>query len=557
MGTTNPKDFTTADAVVEELVRADVEVIYGIVSVHNMPIYDALIRDGRIRLVTARGESGAVNMADGYARVTGKVGVVITSTGAGAGNAAGSLTEAWNAGSPVLHITGEVALDYIGKGQRYIHECKDQLAMMEGASKSAHLLHDAGQSATYMREAIDEALTAPLGPVTVQIPTDLQTQIIDRQHLLTDTVKAHTPDVPEDVIQKIVQAEYPVVWAGGGAIAAEAAEELRKFTENVKPAVITSESGKGAIPEDDPLCIGNFATSEPVVQLLKKADLLFSIGTHFRAEETADWTLPLPANHINIDADPKAADRNYRAACSIIGDAKTVLREINGRLQDHTLSPDPNYTEEIKSIREQVRADLREAVSPYDQFAEGMRSLSPRDAIFVRDVTMPAYIWGNRLIETYEPRTSIFAAGGGIGQALPTAIGAQMADRDRVVICIAGDGGFMENVGELAAAAQEQLPLVVVLFDDGGYGILRYLQSAAYDRQAAIDLTHTDFVKVAESMGFAAEKVGSADAFNTQFETAVAERKPTMIVVDMEAVGPTNQPYEEPEDYIASFRPTK
>src|SRR5699024_1163929 len=117
--------------------------IYGIVSVHNMPIYDALVRDGRIRLVTARGKSGAVNMADGYARATGKIGVVITSTGAGAGNAAGSLTEAWNAGSPVLHITGEVASDYIGKGQRYIHECKDQLAMMEGASKRAHLLHDA------------------------------------------------------------------------------------------------------------------------------------------------------------------------------------------------------------------------------------------------------------------------------------------------------------------------------------------------------------------------------------------------------------------------------
>lgn len=556
METKNFKHFTTADAIVEELIRADVKIVYGIVSVHNMPIYDALIRDGRIQLVTARGESGAVNMADGYARATGKIGVVITSTGAGAGNGAGALTEGWNAGSPILHITGEVALDYVGTGQRYIHECKDQLAMMEGASKSAYLLHDANQTGSFVREAIHEATKVPLGPVTVEIPTDLQTKVIPEQHLIFENTQQTTPEIPVGVIDAIKQAKRPVVWVGGGVIAADASATLQQLVDQIQPAVITSESGKGAIPENHPLCIGNFSTDEAVIELLRQSDLLISIGTHFRAEETEDWTLPLPNNHINIDADPNASNRNYATTYSVIGDAKVALDRITDNLgQD--LSPDNAYADEIQSIRDHVRANLRKAVSPYDQFAESMRRLSPDNAVFVRDVTMPAYIWGNRLIETYEPRTSIFAAGGGIGQALPMAIGAQMADRDRAVVCIAGDGGFMENVGEMAAAAQEQLPLVVVLFDDGGYGILRYLQSAAYDRQAAIDLTNTDFVKLAESMGFSAKRIGSADEFTTQFETAVSQWSPSMIIVDMNAVGPMNEPYEEPEDYIKSFRPEK
>src|SRR5699024_6763027 len=151
-----------------------VEVAFGIVSIHNMPIYDALLRDGGIHLVAARGESGAVNMADGYARATGKIGVIITSTGAGAGNTAGALTEAWNSGVPLLHIAGEVAFPYLGTGKRYIHECKDQLQMMEGASKKAYLVKSPEKITNLTRHAIAEAKALPSGPVTLNIPIDYQ-----------------------------------------------------------------------------------------------------------------------------------------------------------------------------------------------------------------------------------------------------------------------------------------------------------------------------------------------------------------------------------------------
>lgn len=563
MNSTDQKPFTTADAIVQELVKKEVEVVFGIVSIHNMPIYDAIVRDGTIHMVAARGESGAVNMADGYARATGKLGVVLTSTGAGAGNAAGALTESWNQGTPLLHITGEVASDYIGTGKRYIHECKDQLTMMEGASKKAYLLKEPEQTPAFIQKAITEAATPPLGPVTVSIPTDLQTVIITEGTILQaneDKLEAQTDsaiDLPKEMIQKIARSKRPIIWAGGGVIASGASEEVKQLVDLIQPAVITSESGKGSIPEDHPLCIGNFASDPQVEKIMEASDLLISVGTHFRGEETNDWTLPFPTEHIGIDADPEAINLNYQTSYGIVGDAKNILQKLINQLSKQAIKPDSDYIKEIKSVREQVRTKLREAVAPYDQFADEMRRLMPSDAILVRDVTIPAYLWGNRLIDIYQPRTSIFASGGGIGQGLPTAIGAQIGDRDRSVVLIAGDGGFMVNVGELATASQEDLPLVVILFDDGGYGILRYLQTAAYGRLAAVNLDNPDYVMMSKSMGFESEKVMSPEAFTSALEAAIARKKPSMIVVDMNAVGPMKIPYEESPAYIESFRPGK
>ena len=177
---TEQTTYTVADAIVEELVRENVEAVFGIVSIHNMPIYDAIYREGSIRVVTSRGESGAVNMADAYARATGKMGVVITSTGSGAGNAAGALVEAWNAGTPLLHLTGEADSAYIGANERYIHEAKNQLNMTDGASKAAYLMNRPNKTQSFVREAIKEAKTAPTGPITLNIPTNYQAQIIQR-----------------------------------------------------------------------------------------------------------------------------------------------------------------------------------------------------------------------------------------------------------------------------------------------------------------------------------------------------------------------------------------
>ncbi|MFE0506427.1 thiamine pyrophosphate-binding protein [Peribacillus butanolivorans] len=552
----NQTEFTVADAIVKELVQAEVDVVYGIVSIHNMPIYDAMLREGSIRMVTSRGESGAVNMADAYARATGKLGVVLTSTGAGAGNGAGSLTETWNSGTPLLHITGEADSNYIGTDQRYIHEAKDQLKMMEGANKTAYLLKRPKQITPFMRKAIKEALTVPTGPVTISIPTNFQAQIIPQNQLI-DVETVQNPEVkiniPADVVEKIATAKRPVIWAGNGVIASGASEELQALVDQIQPAVVTSESGKGSIPENHPLCIGNFAVTPQMKELLKKSDLLISIGVRFRGSETYSWTLPVPENHINIDLNPNAFNRNFDTLYTLVGDAKAVLHEINSALKNKEINPDAAFVDEVKSARQAVRDDLRSQIGPYGEVADIMREQLPENTILVTDVTIPGYTWGNKLFDIYEPRNYLYMTGGGIGQGLPMAIGAQIGQPEKPVVLIAGDGGFMVNAGEMITAIQEDTPIIVLLFDDGGYGILRYYQEAAYGRLTSVDLKNPDFVMMAKSMGFESEKVRSVDEFKEGLANAIASKKPYMVVVDVEAVGVLE--YKDSDEYIASFRP--
>ncbi|MEH7481933.1 thiamine pyrophosphate-binding protein [Neobacillus drentensis] len=554
-------EFTTADAIVKELVRAGVETAFGIVSIHNMPIYDAILREGSIKLICSRGESGAVNMADGYARATGKLGVVITSTGTGAGNAAGSLVEAWAAGVPLLHLTGEVASPYLGTGRGYIHECKDQLSMMSGACKNAVRLRRPEQTAAVVRKAIQEALTAPTGPVSLEIPIDFQSAIIEDLSLdgvqVAESKQQSTAFIPEQAVTKISEARRPVIWAGGGVITANASHELQQLAEILGAAVITSQTGKGSIPEDHEQCIGHFAAYESTKEFLRNADLLISVGVRFRGNETSNWKVPVPEEHIAIDADWQAINRNYKATFGLVGDAKDLLEALVQKLKEKSVSAVPSYIEEVRSLRDEVRAQLRETLGPFEQFLDGMREILPRDTILVRDVTVQANVWGSRLFEIYEPRTSIHASGGGIGQGLPTAIGAQMGCQDKTVVLMAGDGGFMVNVGEMVTAAEENLPIIVVLFDDSGYGVLRNIQDAAYGRQVAVDLLSPDFVKLAESMHYAAVRIGSGDEFVSELKKAKERRKPSMIVVDMEAVGPMAKPFGGPPGAAEAFKPKK
>lgn len=550
------KKYTVSEAVVDELVAAGVEVVFGIVSVHNMPIYDAMQNNGGIRIVTARGESGAVNMADAYARTTGKLGVVLTSTGTGAGNAAGSLSETWNSGTPLLHITGEIDLNFIGTDQRYIHESKDQLKMMEGVSKSAYLLKRPKLAIPFMRNAIKEAQAVPSGPVTVQIPTNLQARIIPENQLIEATVIQDSNSViklPDEVIEKISSAKRPVVWAGNGVIHSGASDELVALVEKIQPAVITSSSGKGSIPESHPLCIGHFTYDSQFEELLKKSDLLISIGVRFRAGETNSWTSPVPKNHINIDKDPNAFNRNFDTLYGVVGDAKAVLHEINKKLLETEVTPDEDYVNEVKETRQAVRDELSRSIGPYADFASSMGKQLSKNTILVTDVTIPGYTWADKLIEINEPRNYLHMTGEGIGQGLPMAIGAKVAQPEKTVVLVAGDGGFMVNAGEMITATHEEAPLIVLLFDDGGYGILKYYQEAAYGNKTSVDLKNPDFVMMAKSMGFESEKVTSAEAFEKGLENALKSSKPYMVVVDVESVGILE--YEDSDEYIRSFRP--
>lgn len=543
--------FTGGDAVVEILMTAGVEVVFGVISIHNIPIYDAIARRGGIRAVAARSESGALNMADGYARAGGRLGVAITSTGTGAGNAAGALVEATSAGSPVLHLTGQVASPHLDQGKGYIHEARDQLGMLRSVSKQAYRVSSLGELAPTLVAGIEGALAAPQGPVSVEIPIDYQHASVSPPRL---GVRApHRPEPAAQEVQRaakiLSEAARPLIWAGGGVIASGAGPEVQELAELLGAGVLTSRAGRGSVPEDHPLCLGALSDTPEMAALLETADVLLGAGTHFRGNETRTWGLRLPRKLVQIDVDPLAIGRSYPAVAGVIGDAKLTLRALLGALRGHPLvePPDPTFLQEISSARAAARASLRASLGPYRQLLDHVRALLPRGALLVRDVTVLNSTWGNRLFEIYEPRTSIHASAGGIGQGFQMALGAKLARSEQPVLAACGDGGFLVNVGEVATAVQEGINVVTVVFNDQGYGVLRNIQDQRFGgRRIGVDLHTPDFVRVAEAFGASGWRVRAVADFQPALQAALRADGPSFIEVDMGAIGPMTSRYAGP-----------
>lgn len=550
--------ITVADALLKELERVRADTVFGIISIHNIPFYDALERHGGFRVVTGRHEGAVVNMADAYSRITGKLGVALTSTGTGAGNAAGALIESWNGGAPLLHITGTVPLQYVETGRGYIHDCKDQFGMLKSISKEAYRVRRPEQSVSIFRGAIIDAMTPPAGPVSVEVPVDFQAALIAAPEIIAS---AAPPRVLPDselaaAVEKMIAAKRPIIWAGGGAMLSDASPEVVKLMELLDAAVITSQSARGIAPETDTRCVGHFATYASLKEFVAKADLLISIGVRFRGNETSNWTIRTPAEHIGIDTDPMANNRNFLHTLGIVGDAKAVLSSLVRLIGAGRPEPKTAYREEVAELRHALRKQVRDTMGPWEGVLDAIREIMPEDAILVRDVTVPATTWGSRLIERRHPRTTLHASAGGIGQGLPMAIGAQIAAPSKTVVLLCGDGGLLANIGELAAARQEKTPVVTILFDDGGYGVLRNIQNAYFEgKTIGVDLQSTDFVALARAFDCESERVRSVEAFRQVFAQAVKSRQPWMVVVDSDAIGPMKTIFAGPDGGVQLYKP--
>lgn len=537
-------EATGGDVVISVLKAAGVTTAFGVISIHNIPIFDAIKRQGGIRLVASRSEAGAVNMADAYARAGGGLGVAITSTGTGAGNACGALVEAQTAGSAVLHLTGQIETAYLDQGKGFIHEVRDQLTTLRGVSKRAYRLTHAGALSGLLREAMGQALAAPRGPVSVELPIDLQAGPAGFDGQALPLIAWHTPERQQPASADVdaaaallSEASQPLIFAGGGVIASGAGAELRAVAERLGAPVFTSNSGRGCIPEDHPLCIGNWIHSPSLWPGLESCDAALVVGSHMRGNETVNWTAPLPRRAVQIDVDAVAIGRSYPAVIGIVADARPALRALVDRLP--VSGRPPRLTDRVQEALSEARGQLEKSLGAYPPMLRAMRAQLPRNGLFVRDVTVPASTWGNRLFPIYEPGTNIFPLGGGIGQGLQMAIGAQLAQPERRVLCLAGDGGLMVNVGEMMTAVEERLPIVLVLFNDGGYGVLRNIQAAHYaGRHIGVDLRQPDFQGLARAMGWRSWRVCDARDFEPALAAAFSTDAPALVEIDMAAIGP-------------------
>jgi acetolactate synthase I/II/III large subunit len=536
-------EMTGGEAVVAALETLGVRHVFGIVSVHNLPIYDAIARRGTITPIGVRHEQAAAHAADGYARATGELGVVIASTGPGTSNTMTGLFEASFASSPVLLVTGQIDSRYLGKAKGFLHEAEHQALMLSSLCRrvaTVRRTEDIGQT---IISVADDIRAGRPQPGAVEIPVDQQYR---RAEVAVPGPRPDGSYVPDaDAVAKVADAlsaaTRPVLWAGGGVVSSGAGPALVALAERLDAPVVTTIEGRGSIPEDHPLCLGALTTSPPVEDIVSSADVVLAVGTRFQGNSTRNWSLSFGGTLAHLDADPAVIGRSYPTALPVVGDARIGLQLVLRALG--RVSTDPDHAEKARSAAATARTDARaELGGDHCEIMDAIRRHTPRASVIVRDATVPAYLWGDRLLPILEPRTSMRPASAAIGPGLPLALGAGVGSGHPVVL-IAGDGGFMLHVGELATAVQHDVPVVICLFNDRGYGVLRGIQARQFDgRTTGVDLTTPDFPALAASMGVQASWVSDPAEFESHFRRAIASGRPSLLDIDLLALSPLRFP---------------
>lgn len=539
----NPNNTVTVGAVVAAfLEQCGVKAAFGVISIHNMPILDAFAQRGAIRFISARGEAGAGNMADAYARSTASLGVCVTSTGPAAGNIAGSMVEALTAGAPLLHITGQIETPYIDKGMSYIHEAPDQLTMLKAISKAAFRVRSVENVLGTLKRAVQVAMTAPTGPVSVEIPIDIQSALVPMPADLSPLpIERAVPSKAglDALAADLAKAKRPLLWVGGGARHAGAAI---KRLQKLGFGVVTTTQGRGTVPEDDAGSLGAYNIQKPVEDFYQTCDAMLVVGSRLRGNETLKYELKLPRPLYRIDADGAAEGRCYATDAFVCGDSALALEGLADRLETAKYKADPKLLADLRAAHDQAVATLRDGLGPYAELVRQIQSVAGRNFNWVRDVTVSNSTWGNRELRVFEPGAGVHATGGGIGQGMPmaigAAIGAAVTGSGRKTFCLAGDGGFILNLGELACMVQEKAPMVIVLMNDKSYGVIKNIQDVQYGGRRCYAELHTpDYDLLCKSIALPHARVQSMDDLPARLDQALSIDGPFLLEIDMLSIG--------------------
>ena len=531
--------ITGAEIVAETLKNAGVRHVFGVVSIHNMPIVDAIGRLEGIEMLSVRSEQSATHMADGYARATGGLGVSLGSTGPGTTNTITGIYESAYASSRVLVVTGQAETTFYGKGKGYVHEAENQKIMLESVARRVASPKYLAELEGQLISVISDIFSARPQPGAIEIPIDLQYASVDSPALeisLPSPVIA-SPETMSQAVEVIRNSKRRVILAGGGVAISGASEMLREFAEQIDAPVITTPNGKGALRDDHPLHLGTVLISTGSLQAsLKDADLLIAVGTRFQAGVAGrQLEVSLPPI-VHIDVDPRNINLNHQVKVGVVGDAKSTLASLQASGIEKGDSP---FREQLKEAAIEAKAkNVKMLGRDHESILNSMSKYMDRDAYFVRDNTIPGYYWGNGLLPVYKPGGYIFPASGAIGPGLPLGMGVAVATGVKTIV-MHGDGGFMYHIGELATAVQYQMPIVVVVFNDGGYGVLRGLQSRRFEgRINQTELYTPNFLKLSESMGVKGLYADNAEEFDDRLDEAMNISGPVLIEINARTMVP-------------------
>jgi thiamine pyrophosphate-dependent acetolactate synthase large subunit-like protein len=526
---------TGGELLVRGLEAAGVEVVFGLPGVHNLAAWKAL-RESSIRLVTVRHEQAAVYAADGYARATGRTGVALTTTGPGAANTLGATGEAWASGSPVLVIATDIPTS-LRRPDTYrgvLHETIDQAAMFAPVVKSRMKAPRAEDLGTLAQILVRRAVAAPSRPVYLEIPTDLLSAAVDGAgpgEAVADGEPIPAPDDEAiDAAAKLIEgAERPLIWVGGGALRSGAAGAVSGLATRLGAPVITTYMARGLLGSDHPCAVGLPPHVPQVGALWDEADAVVAIGSDLDGMMTQNWRMPKPPALVAINIDAADATKNYEADVIVVGDAGAATSALTARFPPREGVLDA-VAAQLTELRAEVRTDVARMWPAELKFLDVFERSVPADAVVVCDMCIAGY-WLGAFHPVSGPRKLLYPLGWGtLGCAFPQAMGAALAGAGPTV-SVSGDGGFLYAVGELAAVAQENIPLTAVIVDDGGYGMLRFDQRRAGDEPFGVDLDPPDFVALAQAFGITAERVdGLGEDFGAALSRHMADEHPSVLV---------------------------
>ena len=518
--------------IIECLKEQGVDTVFGYPGGAILNVYDAIYQQSDIKHVLTSHEQGASHAADGYARSTGKVGVCFATSGPGATNLVTGIATAYMDSVPMVAITCNVTLPLLGKDS---FQEIDIAGITTPITKHNFIVKDVENLADTIRRAFSIARKGRPGPVLVDIPKDVTaaTCKFTNKPVEFPARVSHTID-EEDIeraLRRIRKAKKPYIFVGGGAVLSEASEELRKFVELVDAPVCDTLMGKGAFDGTDYRYTGMLGMHGTKTSNLgvSECDLLIAIGTRF-----SDRVLGNPskfaknAKILHIDVDPAEINKNIIASASIIGDVKEVLSRLNERLPQYSHGEWMGHIERMKA-RYPLVYNPEGLSGPY--IIEKIYEMVHGDAIMVTEVGQHQ-MWAAQYYKYKEPRTLLSSGGlGTMGYGLGAAIGAQMANPDKQVVNIAGDGCFRMNMNELATASRNNLPLIEVVINNHVLGMVRQWQTLFYKEHYSATILDdgVDFVKVAEALGCEARRVTSREEFEAAFAEALECKKPFVI----------------------------
>lgn len=524
--------ITGARAIIEVLLEQGVDTVFGYPGGCVLNIYDALYQYGeKINHILTAHEQGASHAADGYARVTGKTGVVIATSGPGATNLVTGIANAYMDSIPLVAITGNVPVPSLGRDS---FQEIDITGVTMPITKHNFIVKDIKDLVPTLRAAFTIASSGRKGPVLVDITKDVTAAEIDyfpapaAAPQETKPAKAECLKKAADIIK---EAKKPLLYIGGGLISANASPELLAFAEKLQIPVTSSMMGLGGFPCDNPLYMGLIGMHGRFVanKAAHDCDVLITAGARFSDRVAGNRAKFAPnAKIVHIDIDPAEMDKNVFAHCHIRGDLKQVLAELTKLLDE---ANHDGWIEELRTIKAPYKkVDFEGYPNPMDIISTIDR-LTPDDTIIATDVGQHQ-LWAAQYYNFRHPRTLVTSGGlGTMGFGLGAAIGAQMGQKERQVVLVTGDGSFHMNLNEMTTLASYNIPVVIVLMNNQVLGMVRQWQTVFYDKRYSQTDPHrkTDFVKLAEAFGINGRRIEKPEDIEPVIKEALSLKAPVLV----------------------------